>query len=359
MKLKRIVKYIPITLSIILLNIVTIIVLNNIDSQYYSVKQAENIVQTETIASFEVSSSDVLLSKIQQNQKDLPEVAFVVEYYQNIPENPLNQVYIIWNQENQEVPLPIRHVIKFEDHTKVNRAYVGNKVWNSLSSENKEKLTINTQEFSITAIAGEKGVNYGLFDQSVIIFGEMIDAEYTSRIPQDYSGSLYVMSSDLETIKQFQDVLSIESTADMTTGLDYSGYADKYSQMEASIGRRVAKEVMPLYVIVGITVGIMTFFLIERQRYKFLVMKVVGATNAIILKQIMTTDYILYVLIMSITIGIQAFSIIFDLPFLSKIRTDFYGILFFQTAVFIALYTIFTMIGVYKNQPANFLKEKK
>ncbi|MGL5042051.1 MAG: hypothetical protein ACRC6X_02965 [Culicoidibacterales bacterium] len=359
MRLKRLLQYIPITMAIILINIVTVIIVNQLDSEYYKAKQAESIVQTETIARFEVESSDILLNRIQANKQNLPDVTFVVEYYQNIPDNPLNQVYIIWNQKDQEIPLPIRHIIKPTEIANRNRSYVGNKVWYNLSTENKKGLSINTKEFSIAGIAGEKGVNYGLFDESIIIFGEMIDSEYTSRIPQNYAGSLYIMSQNTEIINQFQNVLSIASAAEITASLAYSDYADKYLQNESAFSGFVLRQVMPLYIIVAITVGIMTYFLIEQQRYKFLVMKVVGATNREILKQIIIIICILYFLIMSITIGIQRGSVIFDLPFLAKIRNNFYGILFFQTAFFIAIYTIFTMIGVYKNQPANFLKEKK
>lgn len=356
MSMGRAKKFIPLILVLVLLNIVTIIILQKVNPWYFIENQSEFVTKKANTAYFEIEESDVLLRNIYKHRQQLPAVSFIVEYYQNIPGHPINDVLVVWENTPNSVKFPLRTIKSAVKMSEPNRAYIGKKVWKGLSKDQQNLFEINNKVFPITAILGEKGVNSGRFDETILIFGEALDSEYLSRLPQKYSASLYILSEDTIVVEQFRKILKITDEAKYVKNLDVPFYLEEHTMKSTLFYRRIFMNMVISYIIVGITIFVLAYALHIRMRHEMLVMKALGATTSQLIARVLASSFMMYILSICITLVLQQLTIILDLPFLGKVQPEYLTILFVQTMLFLTAYSLLTINRVLKIQPALFLQ---
>ncbi|MGL5041957.1 MAG: hypothetical protein ACRC6X_02490 [Culicoidibacterales bacterium] len=357
MRRRRLWQYMPLLLALFLLNGTTMMLLSQLGEQSFYLEHGESVTNGQNIASFQVSNSGVLLESIVQHREQLPQVPFAVEYYQNVPQNPLIPIYVIWQQPDMKFTVPLRRVLQPQQLE--SGVIVGKKVWDNLLEVNKKQVIINNTPFTITAIAGEKGVSTGYFDEAVVLSGESITTDYLSRLPQNYTGILYVYTEQKNHLELFASILDLKYPAEQSTGFSFMGTAEQGKNHREAIYRGGVKRLLPVYIIVLITVLVLVLFLIEQQGYRWIVFKAMGATNGGVMLHIVKIGAAIFTLSVAVPLMLQQVSVSLDLIFFEQIRVTAIVLLQAQTLVFVSLYALLTTRGVYKHQPAQFLQAKK
>lgn len=334
---RRFLKYSPLLISITLLNLVTIIEMGHNDSLYFYGKQADEVTQRENMHIYTIDHADRVIQSIYQYQAQLQSegVSFLVKYHQNIPNNPLNQVYLFWEGDH-----PIQFPMLFETGVQQQDSLlVGKRAFQRLELKNKQLLTINQKPLHIQGVMGVKGVIRSFFDESVIVPGHIIDEAYVSRIPQNRTAVVYILTEDIAVSERMIGLLDME-IKDMVSSTSFdNGFTSAKNVMpDNKFLAYLFPKLFGRYVISVITLIMIIKFVTQRDEYGLLVQKMLGATTRVLFKEVLGTMILFSGFSGSLTLLLYLVSLYFDLPFLPKIRPMGYYILIGQTLIFPILY---------------------
>jgi len=323
----RLSRYKWLFLIILLLHIVTLNFLASNDYFYFQLKQARNVHPDGAYSSVELPYANEVIQNLIEKKAELSEYNFFIEYYQNIPNNPLNAVYITWNTSADVFSFPIeKNVLGDTDRPTV---HVGKNVYARLT-DSKEELEINQKKFLIQDVLGEKGVRLGAFDRVVVIDSKDIDKEYAMFIPQNRYVTLHFLNNNENTVETLLQQLDLSIDArelEVTQGLFIETMASERTPSNLKMGLMAINGLGSLFLIVGIAVIIIGGYFVEQIQYDNIVKRALGVSDLHIIYSFIRNMTLMMGALFVAIVVIQQISIYFDLGILYKTRLISYLLL--------------------------------
>ncbi|ELY8693427.1 ABC transporter permease [Listeria monocytogenes] len=346
MKLIKKNKFLIFVLILIYIFSVQFISLN--DRMYFVSKQRDALHKQEAISvdyltnrQLELKENIQLKQEMFQKIRGIYKTVMLTEEVD--VENIQREIIFVPKQDLKELQFPVFNKRPGKG------AWVGKNVIKELADKNS--IEVNGEKIKIIGILGEKGVTNGTFDASIVLPYE----DYAYLGDNALSGTISVFDS-LATIPDLQE----EITSFFSENIESTDIND-ILRMKTSDIEKIEAEMLSflgtMFLLLGISLILLTFFWLEEHRYEYAIRKLVGATNMTLLKENMMEMFRLVSLTIGIATILHLISIYMDFPFLNQIRFIFYILIISLFCLFGCLVAITTLYYFRKVAAIDIMKE--
>ncbi|AQY49613.1 hypothetical protein UE46_00050 [Listeria weihenstephanensis] len=316
---------------LIILFLVAIQFINYNDRMYFVTKHQQNLYEGPISSiDFTRDRNDTKVAYLEKKKALYKEVlnkfdATIFQEEANI-NNQRMELLMVPSKQVQYFNFPILRGKSILNYTnKV--ALVGKNVRNKLA--NKERIDINGIMYKVIGTLGAKGVINGSFDASIVI-------PYEAYVPDEYSYtsaanniSVYGTNNNDAVIKIVQPYFK-----NYQEGVDVVQILNMKTKDSETLMIGMKNFLFSMFIMLFISVIMLSYFWIEEHRMEFAVRKLVGSTNLSLFWRTLKEMIVIALLAFAIGSCVHMLAIFFDLPFLNQVRLNFYPIFLIYSILF-------------------------